>query len=63
MAQLAENSSPLAQVSTTTLSQPSDSMILPSDNTNPATSLQPVASLFGQQNPFFQQVGFTVPAN
>jgi len=63
MAQMAESSSPLAQVSTTALSQPSDPMILASENTNPATSLQPVASYFGQQNPFFQQVGFAVPGN
>ncbi|HEY5232385.1 MAG TPA: hypothetical protein VIK35_02470 [Verrucomicrobiae bacterium] len=61
--QMAESSSPLAQVSTTALSQPSDSMILASENTNPASSLQPVASYFGQQNPFFQQVGFCVPGN
>jgi hypothetical protein len=38
-------------------------MMLASENTNPATSLQPVASLFGQQNPFFQQVSFAVPGN
>ena len=58
MQQLVESSTPLAQVSTSALSQPSDSMMLASDNTNPATSLQPVASLFGQQNPVFQQVSF-----
>jgi hypothetical protein len=63
MAQVAESSSPLAPVSTTALSQPSDPMMLASENTNPATSLQPVASLFGQQNPFFQQVSFAVPGN
>jgi hypothetical protein len=61
--QVAENSTPLPTVSATALSQPSDSMMLASDNTNPATSLQPVASLFGQQNPLFQQVGFTTPGN
>jgi hypothetical protein len=32
-------------------------------STNPATSLQPVASLFGQQNPLAQQVSFTLPGN
>ncbi len=31
--------------------------------TNPATSLQPVASLFNSQNPFAQQVSFSVPGN
>jgi hypothetical protein len=32
-------------------------------STNPATSLQPVASLFNSQNPFAQQVSLTVPGN
>jgi hypothetical protein len=63
MQQLAENSTPLAPVSPTALSQPTESMVLASENTNPATSLQPVASLFSQQSPFFQQVSFTVPGN
>jgi len=31
--------------------------------TNPVTSLQPVASLFNSQNPFAQQVSFSVPGN
>ncbi|MEI9960609.1 MAG: hypothetical protein WDM76_05585 [Limisphaerales bacterium] len=32
-------------------------------STNPATSLQPVASLFSQQNPLAQQVSFSLPGN
>jgi hypothetical protein len=32
-------------------------------STNPVLSLQPVASLFGEQNQFAQQVNFTVPGN
>ena len=63
MQELAESSTPLAQISPQALSQPSDSMMLASENTNPPTSLQPVASPFGQQNPFFQQVSFAVPGN
>jgi len=31
--------------------------------TNPVFDLQPVASLFGDQNPLAQQVSFTVPGN
>jgi hypothetical protein len=61
--QVADNSSQLAALPATALSQPSDSIMLASDNTNPVNSVQPVASLFGQQNPFVQQVGFTVPGN
>lgn len=61
--QVAENSMPIATVSPAALSQPSESMILPSENTNPTTSLQPVAAMFGQQNPLFQQASFTIPGN
>jgi hypothetical protein len=32
-------------------------------STNPAASLQPVASLFGSQNPFAQQVSFSPSGN
>jgi hypothetical protein len=32
-------------------------------STNPVFDLQPVASLFGDQNPLAQQVSFTVPGN
>jgi hypothetical protein len=55
----------LADVSPAALvaQQPSGQILLAADNTNPATSLQPVASLFGQQNSFAQQVSFTVPGN
>jgi|SRR5882724_8267462 len=65
LTQAAENSSQLAAVSTVALDQPSAQIMLASDNTNPATSLQPVASLFGQQcqNQFAQQVSFSLPGN
>jgi hypothetical protein len=58
-------SAPLTDVSPAALvaQQPSGQIILAADSTNPATSLEPVASLFGQQDPFAQQVSFTVPAN
>jgi hypothetical protein len=58
-------SAPLTDVSPAALvaQQPSDQIMLAADSTNPATSLQPVASVFGQQNPFAQQVSFTVPGN
>jgi hypothetical protein len=32
-------------------------------STNPVLSLQPVASLFGQQNPLAQPVSFSLPGN
>lgn len=32
-------------------------------STNPVLSLEPVASLFGQQNPLAQPVNFTLPGN
>ena len=63
MGQVAENSASLGAISEKPLPQQSESLILASENTNPATSLQPVATMFGQQNPLFQQVGFTVPGN
>jgi hypothetical protein len=64
LTQMAENSAPLASISpATVLAQPSDQVMLASDNTNPASSLQPVASLFGQQNTLVQPVSFTVPGN
>jgi len=56
---------PLTDVSPAALvaQQPSDQIMLAADSTNPATSLQPVASVFGQQDPFAQQVSFTLPGN
>ncbi len=45
-----------------TMLQPADSIGIISSN-NAASSLQPVASLFGQQNPFAQQVSFTTSGN
>jgi len=62
--QTAQGASPqLASVSQVALGEPSGQIILAADNTNPASSLQPVASLFGQQNPLAQQVGFMLPGN
>jgi hypothetical protein len=55
---------PLAAVSQAALAQPTDQTLLASSiSNNSASSLQPVASMFGQQNPFAQQVSFTVPGN
>ena len=51
-----------AAVTPAALPQPTDSIGMIASN-NAASSLQPVASLFGQQNPFAQQVSFTVPGN
>jgi hypothetical protein len=58
LAQATENSAPLAAVSQAML--PSDQTMLASGiNNNSMSSLQPVASLFGSQNPFAQQVSFS----
>ena len=63
--QTAESTSlPLATASPTTLSQSSDqAMFASSISNNSISSLQPVASIFGQQNPFAQQVNFSIPGN
>ena len=51
-----------AAVSPTALASPADSTGLMMSN-NPATSLQPVASLFGSQNTFAQPVSFSPAGN
>jgi hypothetical protein len=64
MTPMTESSAPLAAVSPAALSQSSDgAMFASSVSNNSISSLQPVASLFGQQNPFAQQVSFSVPSN
>ena len=61
-----QNSGPasgsFAAMSPASLPQPVDSIGLMASN-NAANSLQPVASLFGQQNAFAQQVSFSPPGN
>jgi hypothetical protein len=64
--QTAESTSaPLAAVSSVALAvQPNDQTLLASSiSNNSASSLQPVESMFGQQNPFAQQVSFSLPGN
>jgi hypothetical protein len=65
LTQATESSAPLTAVSSTPLSQASDQTMLASGSTNPVLnlqpSLQPVASLFGQRNPFAEQVSFSQP--
>jgi hypothetical protein len=57
-------SASLAMSSTTALGQPTDQTLLTSSiSNNSVSSLQPVASLFGQQNPLAQQVSFSLPGN
>jgi hypothetical protein len=51
----------LATVSSVALPQTDQTGIIAS--TNPVLNLQPIASLFGQQNPFAQQVSFTPSGN
>lgn len=51
-----------AAVTPAALAQPADSTGIIA-TTNPATSLQPVASLFNSQNPFAQPVSFTPSGN
>jgi hypothetical protein len=65
LTQMTESSAPLAAVSPpAAFSQSSDTALFASSiSNNSMSSLQPVASLFGQQNPFAQQVSFTVPGN
>jgi hypothetical protein len=57
-----QSSGSFAAMTPAALPQPTDSIGMIASN-NAANSLQPVASLFGQQNPFAQQVSFTVPGN
>ncbi|HEX3890386.1 MAG TPA: hypothetical protein VHX90_05990 [Verrucomicrobiae bacterium] len=64
--QTAETTSmPVADISPVAFvaQQPSGQITLAADNTNPMTSLQPVASLFGRQDAFAQQASFTIPGN
>ncbi len=56
-------SAPLASLAPSALSQASDPTMLALNNTNPVMSLQPVASLFGQQNPLLQSVSFSPSGN
>jgi len=51
----------LASVSSIDLPQTDQTGIIAS--TNPVLNLQPIASLFGQQNPFAQQVSFSPSGN
>jgi hypothetical protein len=58
------NSAPLASISPAILpSLPASTLLDTGVSSNSMSSLQPVASLFGSQNPFAQQVSFTVPGN
>jgi hypothetical protein len=52
----------LAAVSPVTLPQSADQTGIIA-STNPVLNLQPVAALFGQQNPLFQQVNFSPSGN
>jgi hypothetical protein len=55
-------SSSFASATPVALSQSTESSGIVA-STNPAASLQPVASIFNSQNPFAQQVSLTVPGN
>ena len=57
-----QTSGSFAAMSPSALPQPTDSIGMIASN-NAASSLQPVASLFGQQNPFAQQVSFSLSGN
>ncbi|HEY3930870.1 MAG TPA: hypothetical protein VGM58_00705 [Verrucomicrobiae bacterium] len=61
MTQNSSGAPQLASVSSIPLPQTDQTGIIAT--TNPVLNLQPVASLFGQQNPFAQQVSFNVPGN
>lgn len=65
LTQATGGSMPLAAVSPTGISQAPEQTMLSSGSTNPVlnlqSSFQPVASLFGQQSPFAQQVSFSQP--
>ena len=61
--QAATTAASLAAVSPTVLSQPADQQIGIVSSTNPVLSLQPVASLFGQQSSLAQPVSFSLPGN
>ncbi len=57
-----QSSGSFAALSPASLPQTADSIGIIASN-NAVNSLQPVASLFGSQNPFAQQVGFSIPGN
>ncbi|HEX3857312.1 MAG TPA: hypothetical protein VHY30_08460 [Verrucomicrobiae bacterium] len=57
-----QSSGSFAAMTPAALPQPTDSIGMIVSN-NAVSSLQPVASLFGQQNPFAQQVSFTTSGN
>jgi hypothetical protein len=60
--QAATTAASLAAVSPVSLSQSADQTGIVS-STDPVLSLQPVASLFGQQNSLAQPVSFSLPGN
>ena len=60
--QVATTAASLAAVSPLSLSQSADQTGIVS-STDPVFSLQPVASLFGQQNSLAQPVSFSLPGN
>ncbi len=67
LTQATESSAPLAAISPAALPKVTESTLLAPGGANPVLgiqpSLQPVAMLLGQQNPFAQQVSFNVPGN
>jgi hypothetical protein len=60
--QAANNTTELAAVTSTVLSQPADQLGIVS-STNPVLSLQPMGSPFGQQNSLAQPVSFSPSGN
>jgi len=57
-----QQSNSFAAATPVALAQPADTTGI-TVTTNPAASLQPVASLFNSQNPFAQQVSFSTTGN
>jgi hypothetical protein len=57
-----QSSGSFAALSPASLPQTADSIGIIASN-NAVNSLQPVASLFGSQNPFAQQASFSIPGN
>ena len=62
MVQVSTASATALAAATPSLSQAMDQMGIVS-STNPVLSLQPVATLFGQQSSLVQPVSFSIPAN
>lgn len=54
---------PMASMAPTAFAQASNPTILAFDSTNPVMNLQPVATLFGQQNPLVTPVSFSPSGN